>query len=169
MTVSPEAHDAGRAPAAGDDVVVRIDDLHKAFGEKQVLRGIDLEVRSGEVVCVIGPSGSGKSTLLRCVNLLEEPTGGGIEVLGTEVTDPDVDIDHVRTHVGMVFQQFNLFTHRTVLDNCTMAQRTVLRRSRAEAERVTRENLAHWYGGAVTALRAFTDGAPVRWRVRAAV
>jgi polar amino acid transport system ATP-binding protein len=142
MTVSPEARTAGAAPAADGDVVVRIDALHKAFGEKQVLRGIDLEVRAGEVVCVIGPSGSGKSTLLRCVNLLEQPTGGSIEVLGTEVTDPEVDIDHVRTHVGMVFQQFNLFTHRTVLDNCTMAQRTVLRRSRAEAEKVARENLA---------------------------
>ncbi|MBB2924965.1 amino acid ABC transporter ATP-binding protein [Cellulomonas cellasea] len=143
MTVSPEAHAGGvTTRTGGEDVVVRIDALHKSFGEKQVLRGIDLEVRSGEVVCVIGPSGSGKSTLLRCVNLLEGPTGGSIEVLGTEVTDPDVDIDHVRTHVGMVFQQFNLFTHRTVLDNCTMAQRTVLRRSRAEAERVARENLA---------------------------
>jgi polar amino acid transport system ATP-binding protein len=125
-----------------DDVVVRIADLHKSFGDHEVLRGIDVEVRTGEVVCVIGPSGSGKSTLLRCVNLLEQPTSGTVHVLGTEVTDPDVDIDNVRTHVGMVFQQFNLFTHRTVLDNCTMAQRTVLRRSRAEAERVARENLA---------------------------
>ncbi|MEV7972951.1 amino acid ABC transporter ATP-binding protein [Cellulomonas sp. NPDC089187] len=122
--------------------VVRVDDLHKSFGDREVLRGIDLTVESGEVVCVIGPSGSGKSTLLRCVNLLEQPTGGRIDVLGIDVTDPDVDIDRVRTHVGMVFQQFNLFSHRTVLDNCTMAQRQVLKRSKAEAERIARENLA---------------------------
>ncbi|MCC2315291.1 amino acid ABC transporter ATP-binding protein [Cellulomonas xiejunii] len=121
--------------------VVRVRDLHKSFGEHEVLRGIDLDVQAGEVVCVIGPSGSGKSTLLRCVNLLEQPTSGSIELLGAEVTDPDVDIDRVRTHVGMVFQQFNLFSHKTVLENCTMAQRTVLRRSRAEAERVALANL----------------------------
>ena len=127
--------------ATGTAPVVRIADLHKSFGEREVLRGIDLEVAAGEVVCVIGPSGSGKSTLLRCVNLLEQPTGGRIEVLGVEVTDPDVDIDRVRTHVGMVFQQFNLFSHRTVLENCTVAQRRVLGRSKAEAEKVALENL----------------------------
>ena len=121
--------------------VVSVRDLHKSFGDREVLRGIDLDVTAGEVVCVIGPSGSGKSTLLRCVNLLEQPTSGRIEVLGVEVTDPDVDIDRVRTHVGMVFQQFNLFSHRSVLDNCTIAQRGVLRRSRAEAERVALANL----------------------------
>ncbi|HEY0186760.1 MAG TPA: amino acid ABC transporter ATP-binding protein [Cellulomonas sp.] len=121
--------------------VVRIAGLHKSFGAREVLRGIDLDVHAGEVVCVVGPSGSGKSTLLRCVNLLEQPTAGRVEVLGVDVTDPDVDIDRVRTHVGMVFQQFNLFSHRSVLDNCTMAQRQVLGRSRAEAERVARENL----------------------------
>jgi polar amino acid transport system ATP-binding protein len=106
-----------------------------------VLRGIDLDVHAGEVVCVIGPSGSGKSTLLRCVNLLEQPTAGQIEVLGVDVTDPDVDIDRVRTHVGMVFQQFNLFSHRSVLDNCTMAQRQVLGRSRMQAEQIARATL----------------------------
>ena len=94
--------------------VVEITALHKSFGEREVLRGIDLTVHQGEVVCIIGASGSGKSTLLRCVNLLEQPTAGTIRVLGTEVTDPDVDIDRVRTHVGMVFQQFNLFPHRSV-------------------------------------------------------
>ncbi|QCB94037.1 amino acid ABC transporter ATP-binding protein [Cellulomonas shaoxiangyii] len=121
--------------------VVTISGLHKSFGPREVLRGIDLEVAAGEVVCIIGPSGSGKSTLLRCVNLLEQPTAGRIDLLGVEVTDPDVDIDRVRTHVGMVFQQFNLFSHRSVLDNCTMAQRTVLRRSREEAERAALANL----------------------------
>lgn len=121
--------------------VVRIDGLRKSFGEREVLRGIDLDVHAGEVVCVIGPSGSGKSTLLRCVNLLEQPTQGRIDVLGIDVTDPDVDIDRVRTHVGMVFQQFNLFSHKSVLDNCTMAQRQVLGRSRAQAEQIARANL----------------------------
>ncbi|WP_182113520.1 MULTISPECIES: amino acid ABC transporter ATP-binding protein [unclassified Actinotalea] len=121
--------------------VVTIENLHKSFGEREVLRGIDLEVAQGEVVCVIGPSGSGKSTLLRCVNLLEQPTSGTVRVLGTEVTDPDVDIDRVRTHVGMVFQQFNLFGHLSVLENCTLAQRSVLRRPRAQAEEIARRNL----------------------------
>ncbi|MCP3787051.1 amino acid ABC transporter ATP-binding protein [Micromonospora sp. A3M-1-15] len=120
---------------------VEIRDLHKSFGPLEVLKGIDFEVGHGEVVCVIGPSGSGKSTLLRCVNLLEEPTAGKIWVNGTEMTDPDVEIDAVRRGIGMVFQSFNLFPHLTVLDNLTVAQRRVLRRGRAEAERVARANL----------------------------
>lgn len=123
--------------------VVRIAGLHKSFGTREVLTGVDLEVDQGEVVCIIGASGSGKSTLLRCVNLLEQPTSGTVEVLGVEVTDPDVDIDRVRAHAGMVFQQFNLFPHRSVLENCTLAQRQVLKRSRAEAEAIARKNLAH--------------------------
>jgi polar amino acid transport system ATP-binding protein len=121
---------------------VTIQGLRKAFGSNEVLKGIDLEVRPGEVVCLIGPSGSGKSTLLRCVNLLEAPSGGSVQVGGREVTDPDVDIDELRRHVGMVFQQFNLFPHLTVLENCTVAQIKVLRRGRDEAQRVARENLA---------------------------
>ena len=127
-------------PATGD-VVVDVRDLHKSFGPLEVLTGIDLTIRRGEVVCVIGPSGSGKSTLLRCVNLLEQPTSGTIRIGANEVTDPDVDIDKVRTHVGMVFQQFNLFPHLTVLGNCTIAQRKVLKRSAEESERVARANL----------------------------
>ena len=123
--------------------VVQITGLRKSFGPREVLKGIDLEVAPGEVVCVIGPSGSGKSTLLRCVNLLEQPTAGRIEVLNVDVTDRDVDIDRVRTHVGMVFQQFNLFPHKTVLQNCTIAQRKVLRRSAAAADEVGRKNLEH--------------------------
>jgi polar amino acid transport system ATP-binding protein len=123
--------------------VVEITGLHKSFGPREVLRGIDLTVSQGEVVCIIGASGSGKSTLLRCTNLLEQPTAGVVKVLGVDVTDPDVDIDRVRTHVGMVFQQFNLFPHRTVLENCTLAQRQVLRRSKDEAEAVARKNLEH--------------------------
>ncbi|MBM0277724.1 amino acid ABC transporter ATP-binding protein [Micromonospora tarensis] len=120
---------------------VEIRDLHKSFGPLEVLKGIDFEVGQGEVVCVIGPSGSGKSTLLRCVDLLEQPTAGKIWVNGVEMTDPDVEIDAVRRGIGMVFQSFNLFPHLTVLDNLTVAQRKVLRRGRAEAERIARANL----------------------------
>ncbi|MET8364576.1 amino acid ABC transporter ATP-binding protein [Micromonospora sp. NPDC005194] len=120
---------------------VEIRDLHKSFGPLEVLKGIDFEVGQGEVVCVIGPSGSGKSTLLRCVDLLEEPTAGTIWVNGVEMTDPDVEIDAVRRGIGMVFQSFNLFPHLTVLNNLTIAQRRVLRRGRAEAERIARANL----------------------------
>ncbi|MYR89187.1 ATP-binding cassette domain-containing protein [Streptomyces sp. SID685] len=120
---------------------IRVQGLHKSFGDNHVLRGIDLEIAQGEVVCVIGPSGSGKSTLLRCVNLLEEPTEGQVFVGGTEVTDPDVDIDAVRRRIGMVFQQFNLFPHLSVTENLTLPQRRVLRRDKAAAERVAAENL----------------------------
>jgi polar amino acid transport system ATP-binding protein len=127
------------AGAAGEAVVVT--DLHKSFGAVEVLRGIDLTVARGEVLCVIGPSGSGKSTLLRCINLLETPTRGSVVVEGTELTDPDCDIDGCRRSIGMVFQSFNLFSHLSVLDNLTLAQRRVLGRSRDEAERVAHRNL----------------------------
>ncbi|WP_019630919.1 amino acid ABC transporter ATP-binding protein [Actinomadura atramentaria] len=120
---------------------IEIEGLRKAFGDDEVLRGIDLAVEAGEVVCVIGPSGSGKSTLLRCVNLLEVPTGGTIRVDGDEITDPDADLDALRRRIGMVFQQFNLFPHLTALENVMVAQVKVLRRPRAEAERIARENL----------------------------
>jgi polar amino acid transport system ATP-binding protein len=120
---------------------IRIDSLHKSFGELEVLRGIDLEVKEGEVVCVIGPSGSGKSTLLRCVNRLEEPTSGTILIEGEDITDPDADVDAVRTRIGMVFQQFNLFPHLTVRRNLTIAQRKVLRRSESEARRIAEATL----------------------------
>jgi polar amino acid transport system ATP-binding protein len=121
---------------------VEITGLRKSFGKHEVLRGIDLTVSRGEVVCIIGPSGSGKSTLLRCVNLLEIPTSGTVIVGGHDMTDPDVDIDAARRSTGMVFQQFNLFSHLCVLDNLTLAQRRVLRRSRSDAERIARANLA---------------------------
>ena len=121
--------------------MIEVRDLHKSFGELEVLRGIDFRVAQGEVVCVIGPSGSGKSTLLRCINLLEQPTSGQVFVGGVEVTDPDVDLDAARRRIGMVFQQFNLFPHLTALENVTIAQRRVLRRDKAAAERVARENL----------------------------
>ncbi|MGP4021636.1 amino acid ABC transporter ATP-binding protein [Saccharopolyspora sp. 5N708] len=124
------------------DVMIEITGLNKSFGSLEVLCGIDLAVDRGEVVCVIGPSGSGKSTLLRCVNLLEEPSAGKVVVDGTELTDPDTDLDGARRHIGMVFQQFNLFTHLHVLDNLSVAQRKVLGRDKAAAEQIARENLA---------------------------
>jgi polar amino acid transport system ATP-binding protein len=121
--------------------MIEIRDLHKSFGDLEVLRGIDFRVEQGEVVCVIGPSGSGKSTLLRCINLLEEPTSGQVFVGGVEITDPEVDIDAARRRIGMVFQQFNLFPHLTALENVAIAQRRVLGRDKQDAERVARENL----------------------------
>ena len=122
--------------------VVTVTGLHKRFGENHVLRGIDLSVERGEVVCIIGPSGSGKSTLLRCVNLLEKPSDGRITVLDQEITDPDCDIDLARTRIGMVFQSFNLFPHMTVLENICIAQRKVLKRPAQEAESRARALLA---------------------------
>ncbi len=116
--------------------------LHKSYDDVEVLKGIDLDVKPGQVVCLIGPSGSGKSTLLRCVNLLEQPNAGTITVAGYDATDPDVEINSLRRHVGMVFQAFNLFPHLTVMDNCTISQRRVLKRGRAEAERIALDRLA---------------------------
>ncbi len=120
---------------------IQIRDLHKHFGDLEVLKGIDFQVTFGEVVCVIGPSGSGKSTLLRCVNRLEEPTSGTILIEGEDITDPDADVDDLRTRIGMVFQQFNLFPHLTVMDNLTIAQRKVRKRSREEAEEIGHASL----------------------------
>lgn len=113
--------------------VVTLTDLHKSFGDNHVLRGINLEVTRGEVVCIIGPSGSGKSTLLRCVNMLETPSAGTIVVLGRDLTDLDCDIDEARSKIGMVFQSFNLFPHMTALENISVAQRKVLKRSATTA------------------------------------
>ena len=122
--------------------VVSISNLNKSFGSNHVLRGIDLEVQQGEVVCIIGPSGSGKSTLLRCINMLEKPSGGTVVVLGRELTHIDCDLDEARTKIGMVFQQFNLFPHMTVLENISIAQRKVLKRNVDEAETTAKALLA---------------------------
>ncbi|MCL2653105.1 MAG: amino acid ABC transporter ATP-binding protein [Propionibacteriaceae bacterium] len=111
-------------------------DLHKHFGQLHVLKGINLTVEKGEVVCVIGPSGSGKSTLLRSVNLLEHPTGGQVLIEGIDIQDPDINLDRIRARIGMVFQSFNLFPHMNVLRNVTVAQQTVLKRSPQEAHDV---------------------------------
>jgi polar amino acid transport system ATP-binding protein len=124
------------------EAAIDVIDLHKYFGDNEVLKGIDFHVDNGQVVCVVGPSGSGKSTLLRCVNLLEEPTSGRIFIEGDEITDPDVDVDAIRSRIGMVFQQFNLFPHLTVLRNLTIAQQRVKKRSKDEAAEIARRNLA---------------------------
>ena len=120
---------------------IQIEQLYKSFGDLEVLRGIDLVVRDGEVVCVIGPSGSGKSTLLRCVNRLEESDSGRIFIEGDDITDADADVDAMRTRIGMVFQSFNLFPHLSVMRNLTIAQRRVLKRSKTEADEIARQTL----------------------------
>jgi len=114
--------------------VIKIRNLHKYFGKHHVLKGINLDVEKGSVVCIIGPSGSGKSTLLRCINLLETPSEGEIYVDGESITDPKQDINALRTEIGMVFQRFNLFPHMTVLENITLAPMKVRGISQAEAE-----------------------------------
>jgi polar amino acid transport system ATP-binding protein len=120
---------------------IEVRDLCKTFGDNEVLKGIDFFVDEGQVVCVIGPSGSGKSTLLRCVNRLEEPTSGTIIVEGVDICDPEVDLDAIRSRIGMVFQSFNLFPHLDVMGNLTIAQRRVRGRGKAEAVEVARRNL----------------------------
>ena len=116
----------------------RVNNLHKSFGRLEVLRGIDLEVREGEVVCLIGPSGSGKSTFLRCLNFLETPTSGEVEVDGHILTDGKADLNKIRENIGMVFQQFNLFPHLNVLDNITMAPLDRKKLDKAAAEQKAR-------------------------------
>ena len=114
--------------------MISVRQLTKSFGDHQVLKGIDLDVVPGEVLCIIGPSGSGKSTLLRCLNGLEELTSGDITIDGSSLTDPAVDHNRLRAKLGMVFQHFNLFPHLSVLGNLTLAPCKVLGLSRAEAE-----------------------------------
>ena len=113
--------------------ILSIHGLEKSFGPLKVLKGIDLDVQKGEVVCIIGASGSGKSTLLRCINLLETPSSGEILYHGTEITGPKVNAAAYRSHVGMVFQSFNLFNNMTVLENCLVGQVKVLKKSKEEA------------------------------------
>ena len=115
--------------------MIHVSNLHKSFGKNDVLKGIDEHIEKGEVVVVIGPSGSGKSTFLRCLNLLEEPTSGKIVFEGNDITDKKVDINKIREKMGMVFQQFNLFPHKTVLQNLTIAPIKVKGLSKSEAEK----------------------------------
>ena len=115
--------------------MIHVNNLHKSFGKNDVLKGINEHIKKGEVVVVIGPSGSGKSTFFRCLNLLEEPTSGEIVFEGNSITDKKVDINKIREKMGMVFQQFNLFPHKTVLENLTIAPIKVKGISKAEAEK----------------------------------
>jgi polar amino acid transport system ATP-binding protein len=126
----------------GDNMIM-LDNLHKYFGHIQAVRGVNLQVKRGEVVVIVGPSGSGKSTVLRCINHLERPTAGTVTIDGVNLEDKKTDINQVRAEVGMVFQQFNLFPHLTALENVTIAQRLVRKRDRAEAERLGLEQLTH--------------------------
>jgi len=121
--------------------IVRIQGLHKYFGSNEVLKGVDLEVDKGQVVVILGPSGSGKSTMLRCINRLEDPTGGKIFFEDIEITDPGTNINKIRENIGMVFQSFNLFPHLTAKGNVMLAQQKVLGRSKAEATRIAVEQL----------------------------
>lgn len=116
------------------EALIKVQNLHKSFDDIEVLKGIDLEIDKGDVIVIIGASGSGKSTFLRCLNLLEEPTDGQIFFEGVDITDPSVDINLHRQKMGMVFQQFNLFPHKTVLQNMTLAPIKLLKQSKQEAE-----------------------------------
>ncbi len=123
------------------ETVIDIKHLSKSFGSNEVLKDVNFEVKKGEVVTLIGSSGSGKSTLLRCVNLLETPNGGEIIYKGNDILKEMKNVEQYRTHLGMVFQQFNLFNNLTVLDNCIVGQVKVLKRSKAEAIKVAEEYL----------------------------
>jgi len=136
------------APGAGaaensDGSLVRLEALHKWFGDLHVLKGIDLGMKQGEVQVIIGPSGSGKSTLLRCVNLLEVPTQGRVWFEGRDICDIRTDLNEIRTHIGIVFQAFNLFPHRTVLSNITLALEKVLGLGDDEARERAVQQLGH--------------------------
>ena len=118
------------------DTMIKVKNLHKTFGTNHVLKGINTEIKKGEVVVVIGPSGSGKSTFLRCLNLLEEPTSGNIYFKGTDITDKKNDIYQMREKLGMVFQNFNLFPNLTVMDNITLSPIKVKKMSKEDARKI---------------------------------
>ncbi len=121
--------------------MIRIENLEKSFGNLRVLKGINLSVHQGEVVTVIGASGSGKSTMLRCINLLEEPDSGHIYFEGQDLTSLDTNINKLREDIGMVFQNFNLFNNKNVIDNCTLAPITIKKMKKSEAEKIAIEHL----------------------------
>ena len=125
-----------------NNIKIHVEGLTKDFGDNHVLRGIDIDIHAGEVVCVIGPSGSGKSTFLRCLNRLEEATSGTITIDGASITDPKADVDKIRQHVGMVFQQFNLFPHYTVKQNIMFAPVELKLKSKEEAAATAERLLA---------------------------
>ncbi len=140
---APAGAASAGAPAAGAaEPVIRVEGLRKAFGDNEVLRGIDLEVLPGQVVTVIGASGSGKSTMLRCLNLLETPDAGHVWFHDKDLAADHVDVNKLREKIGMVFQGFNLFNNMNVLDNCTLAPVTLKKMGKAEAEKVAMEHLS---------------------------
>ena len=116
------------------EIIIDIQGLRKSFGENEILKGIDLKVNKGEVICIIGPSGSGKSTLLRCINLLEYPNDGAVYFEGQNILDRKVNLNKIRSKIGMVFQNFNLFNNKDVIDNCTLGPIKILKEDRKEAE-----------------------------------
>jgi polar amino acid transport system ATP-binding protein len=128
---------------ADQDIIIQIDNVTKSFGKIHALQGVSVLVKRGEVVVIIGPSGSGKSTLLRCINMLEHPNSGNIIVDGVSVMHKDTNINIVREEVGIVFQQFNLFPHLTVLENVLLAQRIVRKRKRNEATKIAIQQLEY--------------------------
>ena len=125
------------------ELIVSVCDLQKAFGEREILKGISFDIHRGDVICIIGPSGSGKSTLIRCVNFLEHPTGGHIEYRGQDVMQAFKKLPLYRTKVGMVFQSFNLFNNMTVLENCMVGQVKVLGKNKDEAKATALKYLKH--------------------------
>jgi polar amino acid transport system ATP-binding protein len=129
------------APVASKGLLLEALQIRKTFGQTEVLKGVDLQVKAGELVFLIGPSGSGKSTLLRCCNRLEEPTGGTLKLDGTDLLARSTDINEMRRKIGMVFQSFNLYPHLTVMGNVTIALRKVMKMTKAEAETRAIENL----------------------------
>ena len=124
------------------ELKIDVQDLHKSYGDNEVLKGITTQFHEGDVVCIIGPSGSGKSTFLRTLNLLETITSGKVIVNGYELSDPNTDVDKVRENIGMVFQHFNLFPHMTVLENITFAPTELGKESKENAEKHAMELLA---------------------------
>ena len=147
-------------PLISDDEtnVIRIEDLHKSFGEHEVLRGINANVKTGEVVCIIGPSGSGKSTLLRCISRLESITSGNIWLGGFNLSDEKIDLNEVRKHVGMVFQHFNLFPNMTVAENITLAPTQVKNMLKNEHA----QKLWNYYAALVSKKKLTHDQHPCR-------
>jgi polar amino acid transport system ATP-binding protein len=141
MSTNPGNGSSNGSPIVGADDIIVVDNLYKSFGSILAVCGFSMTVKRGEVVVLVGPSGSGKSTVLRCINHLEVPTDGAVYIDGVHLENPKTDINKVRAEVGMVFQQFNLFGHLSVLDNITLAQRLIRKRGRDEAEQIAMEQL----------------------------
>ena len=141
VDMTTEVRLEGDAPAESHEALIRVEGLHKSFGALEVLKGIDFGVAKGEVVTVIGASGSGKSTLLRCINLLEEPDEGHVWFHGEDLASERTNLNKLRTKIGMVFQGFNLFANKSVIQNCTMAPMALKKMKKADAEALAMRHL----------------------------